>query len=126
MGDGVVVVATRGSGSGGADRRLAAAECILKLPYLKQPLYFKSVYLMARSIRSSNLKLSKSLVFERQKSRGEDHELFLSGGFTRDAAPLERSFLKTIGSLDPECIVAERAKTQRTWRSHLAAEITWR
>ena len=69
MGDGIAVVATRGSGSGGADRRLAAAECILKLPYLKQPLYFKSVYLMARSIRSSNLKLSKSLVSNVKKGQ---------------------------------------------------------
>ena len=76
-----------------------------------------------RLLNFAKSQLSKSLVFERQKSRGEDHELFLSGGFTRDAAPLERSFLKTIGSLDPECIVAERAKTQRTWPSILAAEI---
>ena len=61
------------------------------------------------------IKLSKSQ---------EDHGLFLSGGFTRDAASLELRFLNTTGPLDPEDIVAERAKTQRTWRSHLAAEIT--
>ena len=76
VGDGIVVVATRGSGSGGADRRLAAAECILKLPYLKQPLYFKSVYLMARSIRSKQSQTVKSLVSNVKKSRGEDHSCF--------------------------------------------------
>ena len=51
------------------------------------------------------IKLSKS-------QEDHDHGLFLSGGFTRDAASLELRFLNTTGPLDPEDIVADRAKTK--------------